>query len=163
MDPSPHVDCAPASNSLFPPGKTTVTCTATDTARNTATASFTVWVQYQAPTNGSFFLQPINPDGSSLFKRGSTIPVKFKLQGASAGIASLVAHLSVAKVAQGVSGTYVEAVSTAASDGGDAFRYDAAANQYIFNLSTKALTIGTWLLRADLGDRVEHVVNVSLR
>jgi len=157
------VNCAPASGTTFAPGKTAVTCTAVDRAGNPATATFTVWVQYQAPTNGSFFLQPINPDGSSLFKRGSTIPVKFKLQGASAAIANLIAHLSVAKVSQGVSGTYVEADSTAACDGGDTFRYDPGAKQYIFNLSTKTMTTGTWSLRADLGDRVDHEIRVSLK
>ena len=36
--------CIPASGSTFPVGTTTVTCTATDTAGNTATCSFTVTV-----------------------------------------------------------------------------------------------------------------------
>jgi uncharacterized repeat protein (TIGR01451 family) len=36
--------CAPASGSIFPLGDTTVTCTATDAAGNSATASFTVTV-----------------------------------------------------------------------------------------------------------------------
>jgi hypothetical protein len=36
--------CTPASGSLFPRGITTVTCTATDTAGNTATGTFTVRV-----------------------------------------------------------------------------------------------------------------------
>jgi len=36
--------CSPASNSTFPIGTTTVTCTATDTSGNTASCSFTVTV-----------------------------------------------------------------------------------------------------------------------
>jgi hypothetical protein len=36
--------CSPASNSMFPVGTTTVTCTATDVGGNTATCSFTVTV-----------------------------------------------------------------------------------------------------------------------
>jgi hypothetical protein len=38
------VTCVPASGSTFPEGTTTVTCTATDIANNTATCTFTVTV-----------------------------------------------------------------------------------------------------------------------
>jgi hypothetical protein len=157
------MDCAPASGSTFEPGKTSVTCTASDTHGNTSSTTFTVWVQYQAPGDGTFFLQPINADGSSIFKQGSTIPVKFKLLGASAGITSLPAHVLVAKVSSSVTGTYVEAVSTANGDSGNTFRYDPSSGQYIFNLSTKSMTTGTWSLRADLGDGVDHSIAFSLR
>jgi hypothetical protein len=44
------ISCTPASGSTFPIGTTTVTCTATDAAGNTATASFTVTVQGTTPT-----------------------------------------------------------------------------------------------------------------
>jgi alpha-tubulin suppressor-like RCC1 family protein len=157
------VPCTPASGSTFAPGKTVVTCTAADTRTNKSTATFTVWVQYQAPGDGTFFLQPINPDGSSIFKLGSTVPTKFSFQGESAGIANLAAKLSLAKVSSGIAGSYVEAVSTVAADSGSTFRYDAAGAQYVFNLSTKGMTAGTWSLRADLGDAVNHTVNVSLK
>jgi outer membrane protein assembly factor BamB len=43
-DPNPQVTCDPASGSTFPIGETTVTCTATDSAGNTATATFKVTV-----------------------------------------------------------------------------------------------------------------------
>lgn len=43
-DPTPSFTCAPASGSVFPIGATTVTCTATDAAGNSASASFTVTV-----------------------------------------------------------------------------------------------------------------------
>ena len=85
------VTCTPASGSMFPLGQTTVTCAAADGNGNPSEASFTVRVQYQVPDDGTFFEQPINADGSSVFKRGSTIPVKFRLQGASAGITNLAA------------------------------------------------------------------------
>ena len=45
VDPSPTLTCAPASGSLFAIGTTTVACTATDAAGNTATGSFTVAVR----------------------------------------------------------------------------------------------------------------------
>jgi hypothetical protein len=40
--PGVTVVCSPASGTIFPVGTTTVTCTATDTAGNTATCSFTL-------------------------------------------------------------------------------------------------------------------------
>jgi hypothetical protein len=155
--------CVPASGSTFKIGTSVVTCTATNSLGLSGSATFSVSVQYKAPSDGTFFLQPINPDSTSIFKRGSTVPVKFKLQGASASITDLVAHLYTAKITNSVSGCYVEAASSSAADAGNTFRYDSVARQYIFNLSTKALTVGTWSLRADLGDGVEHTVNVSLR
>ena len=45
IDPSPAVQCAPASGTVFAVGTTTVTCTATDAAGNAATAAFTVHVE----------------------------------------------------------------------------------------------------------------------
>ena len=158
------VTCSPASGSLFAPGHKTVTCNAADKSGNTAKpVTFDVWVQVQAPDGGLFFLQPINPDGSSIFKQGSTIPVKFRLTGVSAGITTLVARLYTAKISNGVTGTVVEAASNVPSSGGNTFRYDASAGQYVYNLSTKGMTTGTWLLRVDLGDGVDHSVRVSLK
>jgi hypothetical protein len=45
VDPSPSLVCEPPSGALFPIGETTVTCTASDAAGNTATATFTVTVR----------------------------------------------------------------------------------------------------------------------
>ena len=156
-------NCVPASGTTFSPGTTTVRCTVVDHDGLPAAASFPVRVSYQAPTDGTFFGQPINPDGSSIFKRGSTIPVKFRLTGASAGITTLVARLYTAKITNGVTGTVVEAESNVPCDGGNTFRYDASARQYVYNLATKSLITGTWLLRVDLGDGVDHSVRVSLK
>src|SRR5205085_6844137 len=44
LDPSPIWTCSPTSGSVFPLGSTTVACSATDTAGNTASASFVVTV-----------------------------------------------------------------------------------------------------------------------
>jgi HYR domain/FG-GAP-like repeat/FG-GAP repeat len=44
-DPGPVITCSPPSGALFPIGRTTVTCTATDAAGNRATASFEVRVK----------------------------------------------------------------------------------------------------------------------
>jgi len=52
----------------------------------------------------------------------------------------------------GIVGSDVEATATNAPDSGNVFRYDASADQYIFNLGTKGQSEGTWQLRIDLGD-----------
>ena len=86
---------------MFPLGTTTVTCTATDKAGNTGTESFTVTVT----AAWSNVLQPVNADGSSIFKLGSTVPVKFQLTGASAGITNLSARLYLQRIGAGTTGT----------------------------------------------------------
>jgi HYR domain len=45
LDPDPSIGCGPASGSVFAIGTTTVTCTATDDAGNSASASFAVTVR----------------------------------------------------------------------------------------------------------------------
>ena len=49
VDPSPSVDCLPASGSAFPVGTTTVTCTATDDSGNGSSGTFDVTVTFDAP------------------------------------------------------------------------------------------------------------------
>ncbi|MGN6475515.1 MAG: HYR domain-containing protein, partial [Mycobacteriales bacterium] len=156
---SPATTCDTPSGSTFPLGTTQVTCSATDGAGNTGTNSFKVTVTY----GFSGILQPVNADGSSIFKLGSTVPVKFALTGSSAGIANAVATLKYAKISNGIDGTSVEAVSTAAATTGNLFRYDPTSQQYIFNWSTKGLTVGSYRLTINLGDGVLHTVVVSLR
>jgi hypothetical protein len=151
--------CSRASGSTFPYGITTVTCSASDAHGHTASGSFKVEVEY----NWSGVLQPINADGSSIFKLGRTVPVKFQLTGGSAGVTNLLATLSLAHVSSSITGTYVEAVSTSAATTGNVFRYDATSKQYIFNLATDGLSAGTWRLSIDLGDGLARTVDISLR
>jgi hypothetical protein len=152
------VTCMPASGSTFPLGTTTVQCQAKDSAGNTATGSFTVAVTY----SWSGVLQPLNADGSSVFKLGSTVPVKFQLTGASAGVQNAVAKFSYVQLSSRVAGTALKSSTTAAPTAGTLFRYDGAG-QYVYNWGTKGLTAGTYQLRMDLGDGAAHTVNVSLK
>ena len=110
-------------------------------------------------------LQPINADGSSIFKLGSIVPVKFRLTAESAAISDATAKLYVAQVSNGIAGPEAEAVSTSAATAGNLFRYDADSDRYVFNWSTKALQtgMGTYQLRIDLGDGTTNTVFVSLR
>jgi hypothetical protein len=159
VDGAVAASCDKASGSAFALGVTTVTCTATDKAGNKDTKSFTVTVT----AAWSNVLQPVNVDGSSMFKLGSTVPVKFQLTGASAGISNLSGRLYLQRVGAGATGTVLEAVSTSNATTGNLFRYDATSNQYVFNLGTKTLSAGTYQLRIDLGDGVSRTVNITLR
>lgn len=108
-------------------------------------------------------LPPVNPDGTSVFKARSTIPVKFMLTGLSAGITDLEATLSYIQIGSGSPGAVNESVSTSAATTGNAFRYDPASDAYIFNWSTKGMTQGAYRLYIDLGDSVERFVDVGLK
>jgi hypothetical protein len=141
-------------------GPKTITKTAADNVGHTTTASCTTDVRYMY----SGIQQPINSDGSSVFKLGSTIPVKFALtDAASTATGTAVARLEYAKTSDSVAGDYLEAVSTAAATTGNLFRYDATSKQYIFNLSTKGLTVGSYRLHVVLDDGTTYAVDVSLR
>lgn len=159
VDGAVEATCDKASGSIFQLGSTTVTCTATDEAGNIGTERFTVTVT--AAWSG--ILQPVNTDGSSIFKLGSTVPVKFQLTGASAGIANLQARLYLQKLGPAPAGKEVEAISTSGATTGNLFRYDATSGQYVFNLNTKTLSAGTYLLRVDTGDGVLRTVTISLK
>ena len=122
---------------------------------------------FSASYTWSGVLQPINQDGSSIFKLGSTIPVKFRLTGASASITNLAAKIYVAKISNGVAGSEIEASTNAAADAGNQFRYDPSGQLYIYNWGTKlsgAVSEGTWQIRIDLLDgELDNTVIVTLR
>jgi subtilisin family serine protease len=92
---------------------------------------------------GHAILQPINPDGTSIFKLGSTAPTKFRVcdaSGASNGTAGVVASFNVYTYANGAAGTLEAVVSTTPDT---VFRWDPTGQQWIFNYSTKGLTANT--------------------
>lgn len=89
------------------------------------------------------------------FKKPSTIPVKFTIKNFDGSVASLaVATLLV---------NGVPAIASGSSNTGNFFRYDASAGQYIFNLSTKSLTLGTNVLTITLDDGSVHTVTIIIK
>jgi hypothetical protein len=140
-------------------GDKTTSISVTDNVGHETTKSCTTAVQYMF----GGLQQPINPDNSSIFKLGSTIPVKFTLTDAAlATVGTAVAHLTVAKITDSVEGSFVEASSTSSATTGTLFRV-AGDGQYIFNLATKGLSSGTWSLKVSLDDGTEYRTRVSLR
>lgn len=141
-------------------GAKTYSVTAIDNAGNETIQTVTYYVRY---VYGGI-LQPINRDGSSIFKLGSTVPVKFQLQDANGNfVANATVKLYLAKISNNVVGDYIEAISTSRATTDNLFRYDTASNQYIFNLGTKTLSTGTWQLRILLDDGTSKYVVIGLR
>ncbi len=141
-------------------GEKTYTVTAMDMAGNVTTRQVTYHVRYAT----SNVLQPINPDGSSLFNLNRTIPVKFRAWDVFGfTVTDATAHLYVTKISSVVLGQVLEPEVLVDGDTNNLFRYDAAGEQYIYNLSTKGMTIGTYLIRIGLNDGGSIYTIVSLR
>jgi hypothetical protein len=155
-------------------GTYTYTAHATDQAGNTSSyGPKTYLVMYGSAVAAVPFLQPINTDGSSRFKVGSTIPVKFQAMCNGVPVSMTVAKMYVKQGDSQPDPGTDEAISTAAATTGNLFRYDSSAQQFIFNLSTKLgysnpdnTTInfvpGTWTLKIGLDDGTFRSINVQL-
>ena len=89
---------------------------------------------------GHAILQPINTDGTSVFKQGSTVPAKFRVCDANgksigqSGVVRTFVSTDIAGTATGVNETIVSTTPDTA------FRWDSTGQQWIFNISTKNLS-----------------------
>src|SRR6266571_3570532 len=108
---------------------------------------------------GHQILQPVNADGSSVFKKGSTIPVKFRVCDANAnpigGAGQVVTvwnqNWPVLYWKSSGAGAIDEEVLSTTPD--TQFRWDDTAQQWVFNLNSKNLTGGmTYTYRIYLND-----------
>jgi hypothetical protein len=179
--------CSPPSGSVLPIGTTTVSCSAIDRHGNTATGSFGITIRY--PVFGGFS-EPIDPNGNSVFKLGSTIPIRFQLKwpdgqpviDAKAQIynakisdkivgGGLDESGSITQERQGkveLNGASAGATASAAPpdirppSSGNYFTYDSSSGLYTFNLGSGNLSAGTWQIKIVLDDGSTHTVNISL-
>jgi hypothetical protein len=120
-----------------------------------AERQFTVGVGY----SWSGLLGPVQAGGT--YKGGRTLPIKFQLTGASAGITDAEIRLVVVQVSNSVAGNPVDVESSSAATTGNLFRY--VNGEYVFNWNTAGLSAGTYQLQIDMGDGVLRAVNISLR
>lgn len=111
--------------------------------------------------------QPINRDGSSVFKAGSTVPVKFQVTDADhRPVASATARLFTVRPYDREhvpEDEKVEATTNVAATSGNLFRYDSKDQQYIYNLATRGMTPGTYQLHIELDDGERYTAIISLR
>ncbi len=141
-------------------GAKTFNVVATDNASNTADQNSFYIIAY----NYVGILPPIKADNSSVFKSGSTVPVKFRIVDANGNnVSTAVVNLTYQKITDNILGTIEEPFSTSAADSGNTFRYDDTDNLYIFNLGTSNMDKGTYQLNINLDDGTVHTVCISIR
>jgi hypothetical protein len=138
VDTDVAVSCIPASGQTFPIGIKTVTCTVTDDSGNSAQSTFKVTVNIPSV---QFPLPPVNPDDSSTYKKGSTIPFKLKVP---ATFSDLIITLIVSKTGPADGDPVNEAASTVPPTDGTTFRWDSTGQQFIYNLASKNLNAGAY-------------------
>ena len=112
--------------------------------------NFTFYVVYGGVSG---ILQPINPDNTSVFKRGQAIPVKFMLAGDEFfGFITTGWTIQRQSVPCSVfDGQDATLESVASNTPSQFFRYDASADQYIYNADMHNLGVGTcWNFKVTL-------------
>lgn len=116
----------------YGPGTYTIAVTADDQDGGTDTASTTVARVYM--TSG--FLPPIDNDGSSVFKLGSTIPVKLAVVDCSgAAVGTLTPDVDLTRIAPSPVRAVGDVASSSAADTTDDMR--VTGGRFMYNLSTK--------------------------
>jgi len=133
---------------------------AVDNAGNNATriSSYIIAYDFQG------FMPPIKVNNSSVFKHGSTVPVKFRIADADGKyVSTAVANLTYQKIGGDILGSIEEPVSTSASDTGNMFRYSTEDNLYIYNLNTDDMSVGTYQLNIHLDDGMVKSVRISIK
>jgi hypothetical protein len=120
----------------------------------------------------SGFLQPINDTAhqtgaaTSVFKAGSTVPVKFELRRANGSVAvpnALPQWLTPVRGAS-LNAAVDESLYSAPSTAGDQYRVGDASGQYIYNWSTKGLAAGFYYrIGVRLDDGTTYAVNIGLK
>ena len=114
---------------------------------------------------GHSILQPINPDGSSVFKQKSTVPAKFRVcnaSGASIGTPGVVQSFRMTGAGTGTIGAVDESVDSTTPD--TAFRWDPTGQQWIFNMDTKGLSANvTYQYTITLNDSTSIIFVFGLR
>lgn len=133
-----------------------------DNPGNTPGATYTV--NYGFSGSAACILQPINCDNTSVFSRGKSVPVKFRLSGDEAidansdGISEGFATTgwSVIKSKQSscvVSSNNTNEEQPAAAVNSAGLRYDAGSDQYVYNADFRQDAVGTcWKMRVGLND-----------
>jgi Bacterial Ig-like domain (group 3) len=122
--------CGAVSTSTV--GTHSVTCTATDNAGNTATATMT----YQVIYNFTGFFDPVeNPPTFNLVKSGRAVPIKFSLNG-DRGMDIFAAGYPLSIEIECTSDT-VNNVENTLNDSTSSLSYDSTANQYNYVWKTE--------------------------
>jgi hypothetical protein len=116
----------------YAPGTYTIEIAADDQDGGTDSSSEPVQRLYSA----SGFLPPINSNGTSVFKLGSTVPVKIVVRDCAGDrVSTLSPQVGLTRIDTTPDHQVNEVVSSSAADSGTTMRW--STDQYIYNLSTK--------------------------
>jgi hypothetical protein len=111
-------------------------------------------------------LQPVAADGTSVFKAGRTVPLKFRVgdaDGNSIGTPGTIASFRIIDVITGTVTTPVD-LPPSSTTPDTSFRFDPTAQQWIFNLNTSGLSAGsTYVFRIGLADGSDIDFQFGLR
>ena len=138
------LSCTTTATTNSPVGSSPINCSGQTSTNYAITyVSSTLTITYVtggmcAGDVGHQIRQPINTDGSSVFKMGSTVPTKFAVcdaNGASIGTPGVVTGYGLVAAASSPNITVDEDVYSTTPD--TAFRWDPTGQQWIFNQSTK--------------------------
>jgi hypothetical protein len=155
------LSCTSNASTTSPIGSYAITCSGQSSINYMITyASGTLKIVYASSGivdggPGHQILPPINADGSSVYKQGRTVPVQFRVgdaNGVSIGTTGVVSSFYLTAIITGTVTTQVEnVVDTSSPD--TAFRWDATNQQWIFNITTKNLSVGsTYVYTITLSD-----------
>jgi len=129
-----------------------------DAASSVVGTSATVSIALNKP---SFigFLDPISNDGSSVLNGTKTIPVKFRVACDGGFVGDLTARLELEK--GGVISSGGE-LSSGNSNPDDRFKYNSSASEYRYNLQSKTLTPGIYIIRVSFDGGVLPKTEVTI-
>lgn len=107
--------------------------------------------------------QPINADGSSVFKAGKgVLPVKFSLAVDGNATCTLpAATIALTRLSGAVTGAVNESEFVMPADSDSSFRIDSC--QYVYNLSLKSLSAGTYKVEIKIGGQTVGSATFELR
>jgi hypothetical protein len=143
----------------FPVGVTRVQWVAEDSNGNRASATQEVNLRYAF----GGFEPPLK--GGGVFKRGQTLPVKFRISFSDGNpAADAAATFSIYMLSDGeVMGEALDAQSSSSADSGNQFRYSEQDGIYIFNLRMDFGGSGQYQIAVDPGDGSLHGVPFALK
>ena len=154
--------CAgPATLDTSSVGTKTFEVATTDVAGNRRTER----ISYEVIYAYGEIREPINADGSSVFKAGSTVPVKFRITDfAGEPVTGALATLSTVR-SYDTEGLHLDQEQEATTQGnattGNLFR--PSDGQYVYNLSTRGMAPGSYQLFIRLDDGKQYTAVFSLR
>jgi hypothetical protein len=143
---------------------TTVTCSATDAAGNTANGNFKVSVFYDfGQGSGGTFAEPVREWDPNQLKAGQAVPVKFGL-GADLSLDIFTSGYPTAKRIDSDTGLPTDPVEETVTASTSGLQYDAASGLYTYVWKTQKNWSGTCREpNLKLGDGTDHPVYFQLK